>query len=361
MEWTCFNVDLTNTLNTMSTTADQVRQSAAVHQTLLEQLAPLQGTPSCLACQQVYLADLKILLKKLGGEIRQLTWNTAKEREEHESIQKSFARKYAARIAGKKEEFIEAQVKEEREYIEALEKETRMKAEIETLKSLIHDGEETLQTLSPLAAEHDRIEKELNDLYAKIFGGTTQEFPQEDTLENNLSSSQTSFNSAVTLYENEKRANALLVTVRKNLLQCKDYMEEALGASTFHLGHKERKALYDAHGMAHAARTTLAQAYTCSPQVNPLVLLNMILPEGSRLVYENPFADFTFTQWIRGSCASIEEHVKAIEEQQHQSSERVVAAKAAFDSAKAQLETNREELMSYRRNIFEQVSRGSQR
>ncbi|KAH8830995.1 hypothetical protein DL96DRAFT_1811934 [Flagelloscypha sp. PMI_526] len=339
MEWTCFNVNLTNTLNTMSTTADQVRQSAALHQTLLEQLAPLQGTPSCLACQQVYLADLKILLKKLGGEIRQLTWNTAKEREEHESIQKSFARKYAARIAGKKEEFIEAQVKEEREYIEALEKETRMKAEIETLKSLIHDGEETMQTLSPLAAEHDRIEKELKDLYAKIFGGTTQEFPQDDTLENNLSSSQTSFNSSVTLYENEKRANALLVTVRKNLLQCKDYME----------------------GMAHAARTTLAQAYTCSPQVNPLVLLNMILPEGSRLVYENPFADFTFTQWIRGSCASIEEHVKAIEEQQHQSSERVVAAKAAFDSAKAQLETSREELMSYRRSIFEQVSRGSQR
>ncbi|EEB93451.1 hypothetical protein MPER_07886 [Moniliophthora perniciosa FA553] len=102
----------------MTTSTSQIiRDNAHYHAELIKSLEEMQYAPSALTQQTSYLTDLEEQLKVTKEKVDKLSQVTKKERKEHEKMRDSTARKLAARISGKKEEFEAKKEKEERHVV----------------------------------------------------------------------------------------------------------------------------------------------------------------------------------------------------------------------------------------------------
>lgn len=82
-----------------------------------------------------------------------------------------------------KERLSAMEEKEEREYVEALSKEQGSKNRIAELETQVAELSQQVVDLTPFAKEHEKLEKQLAQLYRRVFEGPTPGYPQEDAAE----------------------------------------------------------------------------------------------------------------------------------------------------------------------------------
>ncbi len=85
--------------------------------------------------------------------------------------------------------------KEERECVDALAKEQGSKARIEALETQVAELAQQVTDLEPYAREHDKLSRQLEQLYHRVFDGPTPGYPEEDAAERAYTNAGEHFNS----------------------------------------------------------------------------------------------------------------------------------------------------------------------
>ncbi|KAJ7270658.1 hypothetical protein B0H12DRAFT_1200332 [Mycena haematopus] len=256
---------------------DSILQNAEYHARLLAQIAELDYAPSALKQQDSYIDGLEKDSAALVRKIAVLVQQTKKERKEHESIRDSTARRFTAKITGRKEKFEAKASKEEREYIEALEQEMQHKRQQETFATMIAEAKAVRADLHDKVKLHHKLKQDLAALYSKIFDGPTEAYPEDDQLEYQLQQTQNRYNEIQGFLNSESQAVSLLQSANVALQACSGQMKEALSYSQWDVfgggavsDMMERNALSSAEGHASQAQIFVQQAMMASPQVQPI-------------------------------------------------------------------------------------------
>lgn len=96
------------------TTTEDIVQNADYHSRLLRTLSDLEYAPTALRQHQEYIKDLEAQLAASDKRVEELSKKTKKERKDHERLRDSTARRFAAKLSGKKEKYEAEQEKEEK-------------------------------------------------------------------------------------------------------------------------------------------------------------------------------------------------------------------------------------------------------
>jgi hypothetical protein len=92
----------------------RVHNAAGRHSALLHELATLDSVPSALAQPTTYVNDLQEQKTLADRELALSEKRTEKERAEHIELHKSVGRKWASKLTGRGDKFVERVSKEER-------------------------------------------------------------------------------------------------------------------------------------------------------------------------------------------------------------------------------------------------------
>lgn len=96
--------------------------------------------------------------------------------------------------------------KEEREYMDALGKEQSTKNRIEQLETQVSELSQQVEDLTPYAKEHEKLQRQLAELYRRVFEGPTPGYPQEDAAERAYKDAEGRFDQVnCTIKEDERR------------------------------------------------------------------------------------------------------------------------------------------------------------
>ncbi|KAG6810525.1 hypothetical protein H0H92_011471 [Tricholoma furcatifolium] len=179
----------------------------------------------------VSLSKEYVRLKRSEAQLKKLSETTMKERKEHRSLRDSTARRLAAKLTGKGEEFEAKASKEEREYVEALEKEFVEKERCQELSCLIEEAKREQANLEEKTARYESTRKELSDLYMRVFDGPTEEYPEDDRLEYQVQCTKTLHDKIQDTLNAECRACELLANADRIMNACEAQVKEALTRS----------------------------------------------------------------------------------------------------------------------------------
>ncbi|KAH8824052.1 hypothetical protein DL96DRAFT_1616215 [Flagelloscypha sp. PMI_526] len=353
----------------MASTQAQLESNVSYHKSLLGQIAQLEYAPSSLESQQGFLTGLKNDLKLSEAEVKTLSEITSKERKEHQGLKDSVARKFTAKVTGRKEKFAARQEKEEREYVQALEKEMQCRHHIETLKKLISEGETRRDELIKNVTEHEKLKHDLHALYSHIFDGPTQGYPQDDILEQQVLQSLTEHARIQSDYDHEKRAGELLDLAKTKMSHFWQAIDAALSASTWDMfggggiaDMMERSSLSEAQGYAHQATMFVQQAHNACQLVNPKAIDGLYIAEGSvigDIIFDNIYSDMKFHEKIQDSRDSADQVLRNLTSERQASSRRLNTVKNYLNNAEEELKKRRESLDTFRRGVFESIDGGS--
>ncbi|KAF8192770.1 hypothetical protein K438DRAFT_1590143 [Mycena galopus ATCC 62051] len=257
--------------------ADAVLENATYHAQLLAQITELDYVPPALQQQDIYIDGLEKDAGRLVREISALAKKTKKERKEHESIRDSTARRFTAKITGRKDKFEAKASKEEREYVEALEQETQVRRQHETVETLIAEAKAVRMDLHEKQRLYRQTKTDLAALYSQIFDGPTQAYPEDDQLEYQFTQAQTRYDEIQGALNRESQAVNMLQRASTALQACSGQVKEALSYSQWDVyggggmsDMMERNALSSAEGHASQAQIYVEQAMAASPQVQPI-------------------------------------------------------------------------------------------
>lgn len=189
--------------------------------------------PQALEQNASYIGDLKSQIAKTDKTISQLHLSTEKERKEHVKIRDSLVRRYASKLQGSKgqEKFTAKQDKEEREFVEAWQKEREAQERREELGRAMEQAEKEKKSLEADVKTHDKAQKELDQLYQRIFSGPTPDVPGEDDLEQAVERSKEHFRECQEQLYRNKNASDALNEAQGRLRTALANMGDALGAS----------------------------------------------------------------------------------------------------------------------------------
>ncbi|KAK7055494.1 hypothetical protein R3P38DRAFT_2600445 [Favolaschia claudopus] len=348
------------------TTDDVILQNATYHTQLLSQIAGLDYVPPALKQQDAYIKGLETDITNVGREVKALEKSTKKERKEHESIRDSTARRFAAKITGRKEKFEARASKEEREYIEALEKEMQQRRQQETLDTLIAEAKSARTDLQNKLDLYEKTKKDLAALYSKIFDGPTQGYPEDDRLEYQLQQTQQRYNEIQDYLNSESRAVSMLQSAVNSLAACSGQIQQALGYSQWDMfgggglaDAMERNALASAEGHASTAQVYVQQAMQASSQVKPIGQIS--ISHGSILtdvVFDNIFTDYAFHQKIEASARNVQAVQYNLTNELTAARGRAGAIGSDLSAAADALSQARNALDAYRRSVFDRLAGG---
>ncbi|KAJ7054704.1 hypothetical protein C8F01DRAFT_1162628 [Mycena amicta] len=346
--------------------SDSVRQNAAYHAQLLEAIAELDYVPPALDEQQKMIASLEAQATQTSQTIRTLEKKTKKERKEHEALRDSTARRFAAKITGRKDKFEAKASKEEREYIEALECEMQEKRRKESLDTLISEAKAVKSDLDDKRQRYNLAKKDLAALYSKVFDGPTQAYPEDDRLEYTLAAAQGRYNEIQGYLNRESQAVHLLKAANSALVGAASHIQEALGYSTWDMfggggvsDMMERSALSSAEGFATQAATYVQQARLSSPQVKPIG--EITIAHGSIIsdvIFDNIFTDMMFHDKIKASQRNLEAVQYNLTNELKNANGRMSMIGSDLSAAADALARARQALDTFRRGVFESVSGG---
>lgn len=140
--------------------------------------------------------------------------------------------------------------KEEKEYMLALEKEQSALSRIAELEAQEADLQSQVKELEPYASEHEKLKKQLVDLYKRVFDGPTPGFPEEDEKERLVKETSRRYQDFAAAIANEKRAHALLTKAQAFLMLAAQHAARVglssellltTGRAILHLGHVGRR------------------------------------------------------------------------------------------------------------------------
>ncbi|KAJ7452055.1 hypothetical protein B0H11DRAFT_2288736 [Mycena galericulata] len=341
-----------------------VLQNAAYHAQLLSAIEELDYVPAALTQQESYVAGLKAERAQAAARVRVLERRTTKERKEHEALRDSTARRLAHKLTGRKEKFEAKTSKEEREYVEALEKEMQEKRQLATLETLLAEAQAVQADLVDKAQRHELTKDDLGKLYAKIFDGITQGYPEDDRLEEQVKTSQQKYTEIQMSLNQEAQALSLLDYANKALAACRREVKDALGYSQWDMwgggtmsDMMERNALSKAEGHAIEARMYVQQANMASPRVQLIGDIN--IAHGSIMgdvIFDNIFSDMAFHDKIKATARNVEAVQRNLTNEITAATRRTNAIGAELDAAAGHLTRARAALDTFRRNVFDSLT-----
>ncbi|KAJ3516235.1 hypothetical protein NLJ89_g1259 [Agrocybe chaxingu] len=354
-------LDETPVIIFISETQAAIQENASYHSRLCATLELLKDIPAAFAKQAAYVADLKNELEQAERRLAGLVEATKKERKEHEAMRDSTGRKLVNRLTGKREAWAERAGKEEREYVKALEKEVKERESISSVQQMLDEAESVLADLSLKAEDFEYAQTELDDLYARIFEGPSQDFPEEDILEYQFN-------------ETKKRYEELQRTVN-----IEDLVVDILG--------RAKAAVQEARDLFHGAKLSSNLDLLPNRNVsesNPLRRAELKVEEADRLVKEgmktseavryvrkvdvpgrllygdillnNGYWKSTFQDQLRKSMAQAEFVLSELKSQHTTASRRATTANESLVEVAQILEERRKALAACRRAAFEEYA-----
>ena len=341
-------------------------QSADYHSQLLTTIAELEYVVPSLRQHNAYVADLERQLRNSEKKIGELEAKTKKEKKEHEAIRDSTTKRLTAKLTGRKAKYEEKTEKEEREYIEALQNEMVEKDQKQMLDQLLAEAQAVQYELDEKLKKHDGAKKEIELLYARIFDGPSQSFPQEDRLEYDVTEVQKRLEQMQSSLNAESQAADLLARACVTMDRCQASMSEALRYSTYDMwgggtmsDYMERNALTQAQMSASRAQNLVESARRVCPNVQDVGHVN--IPAGSIIsdvFFDNIFTDMAFHQKIQAGAAEVTRAQNQLQGERNRAIQRRDAIGRDVGGVAQHLEGKRKELFEMRKTIFESIAGG---
>ncbi|KAF4611627.1 hypothetical protein D9613_003902 [Agrocybe pediades] len=335
--------------------------NADYHSRLLKTIAELEYVSSAKKHQEVYIKDLENEVAKGQKRIVQLAEKTKKERKEHEALRDSTSRRLAHRLLGKREQYEAKESKEEREYVEALEREMTERDTLQATQQLLDEAKNVLEELNNKQMIYESAQAELQALYARVFDGPSEAFPEDDRLEYDLNAIIKQHEQAQSTLNSESRAAELLARAAKAMEFCQKNMQEALSYSRYDMwgggsmaDMMERNALRNAQANASQVEMLVDQAMRVSPAVQPVGRVN--IAQGSivsDVFFDNIFTDMAFHNKIKQSAAQVLLATQRVRAEVEAARRRADAAGEQLVRIGRTLDSKRQELDNFRRATFE--------
>ncbi|KAH6912063.1 hypothetical protein BKA70DRAFT_1266442 [Coprinopsis sp. MPI-PUGE-AT-0042] len=347
-------------------TREAIVQSADYHSELLSTISQLEYVVPSLKQHNAYVGDLENQIKNSEKKLKDLEAKTKKEKKEHEAIRDSTAKRLTAKLTGRKAKYEEKTEKEEREYIEALQNEMVEKDQKHMLDQLLAEAQTVKHELEEKLKKYDAAKKEVDLLYARIFDGPSQSFPDEDRLEYETMEAQKRYEQLQNTLNGESQAADLLARACVTMDRCQGSMSEALRYSKYDMwgggtmtDYMERNALTQAQMSASRADSLVEQAVRISPNVRQVGRVN--IPAGSIIsdvFFDNIFTDMAFHEKIQNGAAQVLRANRELQEERNKAIHRRDAVGRDVGGAAQHLESRRKELFSMRKAIFESIAAG---
>lgn len=351
---------------------DAIVSNAEYHDRLLQSLTALDYAGPALKQHHSYIADLKAQLATLDRSLEELEKKTKKERGEHEKLRDSTMSRLTAKLTGRKEKFEASVEKEEREFVEALKAEMAENDQRHVVRRLLEEAYTAKEELVAKEKKHTELKKELDSLYARVFDGPSQSFPEEDQLEYEAFETWKKYEEAQKGLNMESQAAELLVRAHSSMTLAEQNMREALHYAkldTFSsypgidAGHRAGNLLTQAQNNVTQVQGFVGQAMRLSPHVQPVGAVQISRGPvydafgGSARIGLRPDSSFRHAQ-IQMSAAQVHLANNRVQEEYNRAARRRDDAGAALMRVCERLEAQRAELFALRRAIFESVASG---
>ncbi|KAF5325950.1 hypothetical protein D9611_001010 [Ephemerocybe angulata] len=347
------------------TTTEDIVQNADYHAKLLRENSDLEYSSSALRQHLSYLEDLEAQLAASEKKVAELVKATNKERKEHERLRDSTARRFTAKLTGKKEQFEANQAKEEREYMEALQKEMVERDQNAVIQQLLKEARSVKEELTAKTKRYESIKTEIESLYARVFEGPSESFPEEDRLEYDVHEAHKEHERAQTTLNTETQAAELLARAVVSMDKCQASVKEALSYSRYDMWSSgggvadmmERNALTNATAQADQAQNFVEQARRINPVVQSVGHVN--IASGSLMsdvFFDNIFTDMAFHDKIKKSAAQVLLTNNRLKQERDAALQRADVAGRTLVQASQKLEDRRKELFYLRKALFESVA-----
>ena len=349
---------------TMSQLDQQLSQAADHNRQLLAILHETDYAPPALKQNSAYIADLQIKISSIDKEITKLHDIIEKERKEHVDYRDSVMKRYAHKVAGKKERFAQKQEKEEREFLEAWQREREAQQRREDLTYALENAQKEKPGLEADTKEHNSAQSKLDQLYHSIFGGPTPEVPGEDQMEHTVEQARNWYRQSQTQLGNEEHAAEALQRANQYMSQALNDMNDSLDASDFDrfgggtlFDAMERSALGKAQNNLTQCLRQMDEARHAQPAIGQLSDVN--IDQGhfvSDVLFDNIFTDMAQHDRIEDSNAQVKRAMQQLDSTIGQQQQRVQGAQSQLQHASGHLEDVRRQLQQIRSEAFEQLA-----
>ncbi|CAI6334869.1 unnamed protein product [Periconia digitata] len=350
----------------MSSIQAKIQEASIRNATLLAALQQTDSAPSQLHKQTEYVKDLEEQIRTTSEECKRLQDRTNIELTEHKKYSESTFRRFAHKASGQKERFAEKAAKEEREYFEAVQQQKSAEDGLTYLRQLKAEAEIAKAQYESASQERDEYQKELDQLYASIFSGLTQGFPEEDECEKEAITADRQVQDLHKELEHERHLHFLLQQITEKIAEACKNLQIAHEISTQDLPGNSTEMMK--HTKLDKASSALSQVRMLQEQVRQL---NPELAElgptdvdtasiWEEIIFNNSFTDLEMHSRIKDDETKVsivkkkcEQCVQMQEEKEKQVLEKIRLADGRLKESRAKLQKVREE-------AFRKVAEGHQ-
>ena len=344
-------------------TASKITASATRNKELLSTLSATDHAASGLEQHERYLQDLAEEISTTETKVAELDKKRQKELKQHTRYRDSVIKRFAYKVAGKKDEFAAKADQGERAYFAALQEEHGAREVLRGLKDAEQEARDALPDLEAQAQLHKTAQQQLDQLYEDVFRGASPGFPEEDAAEDKRRAACDKCHLARSHADAQARAVRLLDCAASKTNDAVMALQDALrhsrrdmfGGGSF-ADMMERNALSKAHASSMEARVAVAQAMRFDPQV--AMMPDIHVPQGDLLTdvfFDNFWTDMMFHDKIKIAIAEMDAVKAMVEGQLGAARSRLGALEADVARGQAELERARTELQRVREAVFDRV------
>lgn len=359
----------TPAVNAPITAQDRILASSQQNSALLQTLSETDYASSALSQNSSHINNLQKDIFQQESTLATCRKITANEFVDHKKYRDSHVRRLGYKLSGKASDFSAKAEKEEKEYFEAIQNEFRAEKHLDLLKRQLAEALDTKAKLDAAAAQHQQAQKQLEELYARIFDGPTEGFPHEDRLEMPVMAAKARFDAASSQVAKQQQAvNALgdahmcLKTLLGSLGQALHATQaDMLGFGGF--GYRaemaESHALQMAQAQAGQVGMLMEQARRANPAIPQLPPIRIAQFDMiTNLLFDNLFTDMDLRYRIDESSRQAYRANQALDAILAGENNKLRTLVQERDGAGRELETRRKELMEVRKQAFETVAGG---
>lgn len=273
----------------------------------------------------------------------------------HASYRDSVVKKLAFRLRGRADEFAARAQRGQEDYYQVLRGEQQAK---EAERRLVMERDEALATrngLEGVLAQRAEAQGRLDELHNGIFGGPTPGFPEEEELEQRVRGAHSMHQSARDKVDADARNVACLKNARGRMVAALDKIREALKGGQLASLSTEQRWLESANQELRSAQRIMLKAASSSQDVLSVPLANTRLELIGSGASDDPLSRMAFHGKIRYWRDEIEAVLVLLNKELDTARSGCRQSRMAMESELEALEAAREDLRTFRANIFESI------
>ncbi|OAQ65059.1 hypothetical protein VFPPC_06233 [Pochonia chlamydosporia 170] len=341
----------------------QIIEAAATQDELLKVLSDTDHASPALKEQLKLVEDLRTHLRNSDHALKQLKTKRELNLKQHEKYRDSHVRRFMYKATGNREKFAEKASNGEQEYFDVLQQAQQENNQNAAVKQQLEDASRSRDELQSLSEVHDNAQRQLDDIYARIFNGQTEGFPEEDECESRCNGMLATYRECRGKWEAENSAMQALSAAIKSMDESIRHINSALSYSRWDMfgggtmaDAMERNALAKSDHAAMQAQLQVSKAQKASPFVQSLPNFN--INHGhifSDVFFDNIFTDMRFHEEIKRAAGELQRAEGAVKNELTKTKERQSALGTELSQRENELKRTREELQKIRSEIFEKV------